>query len=114
MPMIRVTTNVEIERAEEALLSDLSKLIAEGIGKPERYVMAVVQRQSIVMSGQAGPSAFAEIRSIGGLGGDVRAKITAALCSLLGERLAIPAERVYVNFADVAAGDWGWNGETFG
>ena len=114
MPMIRVTTNVEIEQARETLLSDLSKLIAEGIGKPERYVMALVQTDSMLMSGQAGPSAFAEIRSIGGLGGDVRGKMTAALCSLLGERLAIPAERVYVNFVDVPAGDWGWNGQTFG
>jgi phenylpyruvate tautomerase len=115
MPMIRLATNAEIDDARRGdLLSDLSKLIAEAIGKPERYVMAAVQTEAILMSGQAGPSAFAEVRSIGGLDGEVNQKITAALCSLLHERLAIPADRVYVNFFDMPAGNWGWNGQTFG
>lgn len=113
--MIRVTTNAEIAEAKrDELLSALSKLVANGIGKPERYVMAIVENSALLMSGRPGPAAFAQVRSIGGLGGDVNGRITAALCSLLEESLGIPPDRVYVNFFDLSAGDWGWNGSTFG
>ncbi len=115
MPLISVTTNAEIADAKrDELLSALSKLVANGIGKPERYVMAIVESGAFLMSGRLGPAAFAHVRSIGGLGGDVNGRITAALCSLLEESLGIPPDRVYVNFFDLSAGDWGWNGSTFG
>ncbi len=115
MPMVRLTTNVEIGEAKKTeLLSALSKLVAKGIGKPERYVMAIAEGGSIIISGQPGPAAFAEVRSIGGLNAEANGRITSGLCSLLKERLAISPERVYVNFLDIPAGDWGWNGETFG
>jgi hypothetical protein len=33
---------------------------------------------------------------------------------LLNDSLGIPPDRVYLNFTDVGAGHWGWNGSTFG
>jgi phenylpyruvate tautomerase PptA (4-oxalocrotonate tautomerase family) len=26
----------------------------------------------------------------------------------------VPPDRIYLNFTDVPAGNWGWNGDTFG
>ena len=54
------------------------------------------------------------IRSIGGLSGDVNRKLSQQVCNLLNESLGIPPNRVYLNFTDVGASHWGWNGSTFG
>ena len=43
-----------------------------------------------------------------------RRRLSALLADALARPLGIPAERVYVRFADVAAADWGWNKSTFG
>ena len=55
-----------------------------------------------------------DIRSIGGLSGEVNRKLSQKICRLLNDALAIPPGRVYLNFTDVKAANWGWKGETFG
>ena len=66
------------------------------------------------MSGKAGEAAFADVRSIGGLNSQVNRDISSRLCMLLRDVLGIAPERIYLNFTDVPAGNWGWNGDTFG
>ena len=116
MPFIHVHTSETVDEARAAALAaDLSRLVAEGIGKPEKYVMAgVTGGVSMMMSGQIGPTAFVDVRSIGGLSPEVNGELTRAVCAALEGALGIPGDRVYVNFADVARSDWGWNGRTFG
>ena len=115
MPAIRLKTNVSLEGEVGASLSaDLSRITAETIGKPERYVMAVCEEASMVMGGEDAPAAFVEVGSIGGLGGEVPGRLTALICDALKKRLGIPPDRVYVCFTDVSADKWGWNGSTFG
>ena len=115
MPLIQLHTSVPVPEERRAdLLASLSKLVAECIGKPEQYVMATVDTPSMLMSGKSGPAALAEVRSIGGLNGKVNRLISSRLAKLLQEALGISPERVYLNFMDVAAADWGWRGETFG
>jgi phenylpyruvate tautomerase PptA (4-oxalocrotonate tautomerase family) len=89
-------------------------LVAETIGKPEQYVMVTVTQAAVVMSGKAGAAALVDVRSIGGLTGDVNRRLAQQVCKLLSESLGLPPERVYLNFTDVEAGNWGWNGSTFG
>ncbi len=36
------------------------------------------------------------------------------ICKLLKDSLGIAPDRVYLNFTDVEAGNWGWNEPTFG
>ena len=55
-----------------------------------------------------------DIRSIGGLTDEVNRKLSQQVCKLLNDSLGIPPDRVYLNFTDVEAGNWGWNGSTFG
>ena len=69
---------------------------------------------AMVMSGKAGDAAFVDIRSIGGLGDDVNRKLSQKVCKLLKDSLGILPDRVYLNFTDLKAGNWGWNGTTFG
>ncbi len=41
-------------------------------------------------------------------------KLSQQVCKLLSDSLGIGPDRVYLNFTDVEAGNWGWNGRTFG
>ena len=115
MPLLKLETTVVIsEDKRKALLASLSKMVAETIGKPEQYVMVSITQAAMLMSGKAGEAAFVDIRSIGGLTDDVNRKLSQQICKLLHDSLGIPPDRVYLNFTDVDAGNWGWNGSTFG
>ncbi len=115
MPLLKLETTVVLtEDKRSALLASLSKMIARTIGKPEQYVMVMIGQAAMVMSGNPGDAAFVDIRSIGGLSSNVNRKLSQQVCKLLKDSLGVPSERVYVNFTDVEAGKWGWNGSTFG
>lgn len=76
--------------------------------------MVTASPAAILMSGQPGDAAFVDIRSIGGLTSEVNRKLSEQVCKLLSDSLGIAPERVYLNLTDVGAGNWGWNGSTFG
>jgi phenylpyruvate tautomerase len=115
MPLLKLeTTAVLSDDKRKALLASLSKITAETIGKPEEYVMAIFSPAAMLMSGKPGEAAFVDLRSIGGLGGDVRRELSQKICKLLNDALAVPQNRIYLNFTNVEAGNWGWNGNTFG
>ena len=88
--------------------------MAETTGKPEKYVMVVLETADILMAGAGGAAAFLDVRGIGGLNKAVNGKLTKALCDLLRQELGIEPARVYATFTDVAAQNWGCNGATFG
>ena len=115
MPLLKLQTSVPLSDEQcNDLLPKLSKLLVEGIGKPEQYVMVTVETAPILMAGKAGPAALAEVRSIGGLNSRFNSQLSQKLCTVLEQALGIPAGRVYINFANIAADHWGWNGNTFG
>jgi phenylpyruvate tautomerase len=115
MPLLKLETNVPLANEKrDQMQAALSKLVANTIGKPEQYVMVTVNSTAVCMSGKAGDAAFADIRSIGGLGDGVNRRLSQGVCRLLLDILAIPPERVYLNFTELDASNWGWNGETFG
>ena len=115
MPLLKVETTVPLpEEKGKLLLAALSKAVAGTIGKPEQYVMVTLSHSAMLMAGKAGDAAFVDIRSIGGLNGEINRKLSQQICKLLKDSLGIAPERVYLNFSDVEAGNWGWNGSTFG
>ena len=115
MPLLKLETTVPLpEDKVKPLLAALSKAVASATGKPEQYVMITVSHSAILMSGQAGDAAFVDVRGIGGLNGDTNRKLSQQICKLLKDSLGIAPDRVYLNFTEVEAGNWGWNGSTFG
>ncbi|MGP8199316.1 MAG: phenylpyruvate tautomerase MIF-related protein [Limisphaerales bacterium] len=115
MPLLKLETTVVLpEDKRQALLASLSKIVAETVGKPQQYVMVTASQAAMQMSGSPGDAALVEVRSIGGLSGDVNKKISQKICKLLGDSLGVPQNRIYLNFTDVGASHWGWNGDTFG
>ena len=111
MPLIKVESSKEIP---PDVIAALSKIAAETIGKPETYVMVSASKADLMMSGGEGSAAFVEVKSIGGLSHAVNEKLSAKICDLLEAQLQIPPDRVYLNFTEVPAFHWGWNGSLFG
>ncbi len=115
MPLLALKTSVCLSNQQRYdLLAPLSKIVAECIGKPERYVMVLVSEEAMMMAGVESPSAYVDIRSIGGLNREVNRKLSERVCGLLQERIDIPPDRVYLGFTNVSAENWGWNEGIFG
>jgi phenylpyruvate tautomerase len=115
MPLLKLETTVTLpDEKKKTLIAALSKIVAETIGKPELYVMVTISPADILMSGKPGDTAFVDIRSIGGLTDDVNKQLSKKVCALLKESLGVPENRIYLNFIDVDAANWGWKGSTFG
>ncbi len=115
MPLVKLHTSVPVPAdKQEPLLKGLSAMAAQAIGKPESYVMVALSEGPMSMGGQPGPAALVDVRSIGGLSGEVNRTISERACQLLGETLAIPPNRVFLNFTEIGATHWGFDGRTFG
>jgi phenylpyruvate tautomerase len=112
MPLIKLQMSESCSKeTKEELACCLSKICAEGIGKPETYVASLVEDDAVIaFGGTVQSSAYVEVKSIGGL----NSNLSAAVCKCLEAKVGIPGSRVYINFTDVPASSWGNNGSTFG
>ena len=112
MPLINLRTNVSDVQAPDALLKKLSDALASATGKPESYVMTLLDSGvPMTLAGSEAPCAYVEIKSIGAL---TPPAMSDQFCELIKSSLGIPKDRIYIGFDDVNASDWGWNGRTFG
>ena len=115
MPLLKLETTVALsDEKREALLSALSKIVASSIGKPEKYGMVSISPAAIFMPAKLGDAAFVDARSIGGLDQTVNRQLSQNICTLLKQSLGVLPERVYLNFTNVDAGNWGWHDNTLG
>lgn len=114
MPYLLIRTNKTVAATEQpSLLKKASATVAEALGKPERYVMVSLETDtSMLFAADDSPCAYLELKSIG-LPGEQTPKLSATLCGLIGSELAIPPDRIYIEFADAPRHMWGWNSTTF-
>ena len=114
MPYIKIQSAAPIADQEKAaLLKDVSKQLAQLLGKPESYVMTAYQgAEAMTFAGDESPCAFLEVKSIG-LPASATASLSKALCDLISRNLDIPTSRVYIEFANAPGAMWGWDGRTF-
>ena len=115
MPTLNVTTNCSVDRVVQSdFVKGASALIASLIGKPEAFVMVTLNSGvTMAFAGTEEPAAFAQIISIGAIGGDKNKTISAGLCEYLHKKLSVPPNRTYIHFVDVARSDFGFNATTF-
>ena len=113
MPFIQVNTSSKSVLEDDALLqSDLSKMVAELTGKPENYVMTMIQRDiQMTFAGSDEPCCFIKVKSIGSLSPSSMSK---SLCELIESKTNINTNRIYIEFTNIKASNWGFNGTTFG
>lgn len=114
MPLLKIQTNTKIPNDKrDALLKKASHAVAQQLGKPEAYMMVILEtEQPLMFAGNNEPAAFMDLKAIG-LPASKTAQLSALLCELAKSDLGIAGDRVYINFADVPPNLWGWNGETF-
>lgn len=115
MPLLKLDTSVALsDEMKKDLLPKLSKIVAETIGKPEDYVMVAIGSSAMLMSGQPGDAAFIDVRSIGGLSHKVNQQLSQKVCNLLKDSFGLSPDRIFLNFTDVNASNWGWKSSTIG
>lgn len=114
MPLLKIQTNSSMHADKRRLLaSTASGLVADMLGKPERYVMVSVEENPAMMfAGSDAPLAYLELKSIG-LPQSETAEFSATLSEMIENQLGLPADRIYIEFADAPRSMWGWNGGTF-
>ncbi len=114
MPFLRIQTNKPLAGADAgSLAARASALVAEQLGKPERYVMTSVESNAaMTFAGTGEPLAFLELKSIG-LPESITATVSKALCQLVSSETGIDSARIYIEFTDASRKMWGWNDGTF-
>ncbi len=114
MPYLTIKTNAKLtSEKHKALLRDASQALAGQLGKSEDYVMiSYTYCEDMIFAGNDEPLAYLELKSIG-LPEHKAPALSAALSQLLAHHLALPANRIYIEFSSAERHLWGWNGGTF-
>ncbi|KAG7538284.1 Tautomerase/MIF superfamily [Arabidopsis suecica] len=115
MPTLNLFTNVPVDAVTcSDILKDATKAVAKIIGKPESYVMILLNSGvPIAFAGTEEPAAYGELISIGGLGPGVNGKLSETISEILQIKLSIDSSRFYIKFYDSPRPFFGFNGSTF-
>ena len=113
MPLIQVNTSSKSQIENDNLLQkDISRMVADLTRKPENYVMTIIQRDTkMTFAGTDEPCCFIKVKSIGSLSPSTMSK---SLCELIASKTNIKPNRIYIEFIDIKASNWGFNSSTFG
>ena len=112
MPFIQINTSSKSLVDNDLLQKEISKMVAELTGKPENYVMTMIQSNSqMTFAGSDEPCCFIKLKSIGSLN---PSSMSESLCKLIASKTNIKTNRIYIEFIDVKASNWGFNSSTFG
>lgn len=115
MPLLRIVTSIEpVAATADALLRDLSALLARELGKPESYVMTCLEPPArMTFGGTGAPTCYAEVKNVGTLSPQLTARLSAAVTERLAGGLNVAADRIYIEFAEARPHLWGHDGGTF-
>jgi phenylpyruvate tautomerase len=114
MPLLRITTNVQTDRAaSEKLTTAFSAVVSKLLGKPESYVMVILEQDAAMsFAGLTDPCAYLELKSLG-LPESRSVEFSAALCDMISDKLGVDSSRTYIEFSSPARHLWGWDRQTF-
>ena len=112
MPFIQLNTSIRSDVDNDLLQKEISRLVSDLTGKPEKYVMTMIQSDTrMTFAGSDEPCCFIKIKSIGSLNPSSMSK---SFCDLIASKTNIKSNRIYIEFVDVKASNWGYDGSTFG
>ena len=116
MPLIKVQSSVSEADTEvvQGLLKTLSGKLASHLGKPESYVMTAFEPGvAMTFAGTVDPVCYIEVKSIGNMSPAQTKAMSQDFCEVIQDKLGVPINRTYIEFADAERTMWGWNGATF-
>lgn len=112
MPYLSVTSNKLLDTSADQI-KRLSEVVAQGLGKPESYVMLSLKHESeMLFAGSDAPLAYCELKSLG-LEQTQTAELSRLLCTTLQQLFDIDPARIYIEFSSPARPMWGWDNKTF-
>ncbi len=113
MPTLRILTNVQVPAEDRAsLLATASRALAELLGKPESYVMVMLEEgRDLYFAGSAAPAAYLEVKSLG-LPESRTPDYSHALCDLVGTLIGALIEGVDLDTAQPPRQMISWNNGT--
>lgn len=112
MPVLNITTNKPL-LSPDPTIAIMSSEIAKILGKPEKYVMVILQHKPYMLFACSdAPLAYVELKSIG-LPEEQTSQLSSEICALVHEQLDIPTQRIYIEFANAERHMFGWDGRTF-
>lgn len=114
MPCIIIKTSQSLSKEKQInCCQSISSTTAALLGKPESYVMTLLEEQiSMTMSGTTEPAAYIELKSIN-LPEDQTTELSSQLCQHISELLDILPKRIYIEFSNAQRHLWGWDSRTF-
>lgn len=114
MPLLRITANYFADSLDKnAVVKQFSSGVADILGKPESYVMVVLdENQTMSFAGSQDPMAYIELKSLG-LPDDRTTEFSQKLCALSETLLNISPSRIYIEFSSPQRHHWGWDNRTF-
>jgi phenylpyruvate tautomerase len=114
MPLLTVYTSRPHPADAAAMLKSLSALVAQELRRSESYVMTMlVADVAMTFAGTSEPACYAELKSIGEFSSQGTLRRSAVLSSALSEKLGVPKDRTYIEFANPPGHLWGHDGGTF-
>jgi phenylpyruvate tautomerase len=117
MPLLNMFSSAKApeEPALSQLLASFSQLLASELGKPERYVMVgLAGRMAMSFAGSREPACYAELKNVGRLSHEKVEHLSEVLCDAIAKGLALPRNRIYIEFTNADGALWGFDGGTFG
>jgi phenylpyruvate tautomerase len=114
MPLLKITTSTSPAPENLHLLSNLSRLVAERLEKPESYVMTAIEHPTaMTMGGTTEPTCYVEVKNVGRFRPELTQRLSEELCERLSAALGVPKNRIYIEFSDAEGYLWGHDGNTF-
>ncbi|MBN2575044.1 MAG: hypothetical protein JXP73_10815 [Deltaproteobacteria bacterium] len=117
MPLLNLFSSAKSpeEPALSQMLASFSKLLAAELGKPERYVMVgLASRMDMSFASSREPACYAELKNVGRLSREKVERLSEVLCEAIAKALALPKNRIYIEFTNADGALWGFDGGTFG
>ena len=112
MPLLQINTNAEVDD-KQAVMRSASAEVASMLGKPESYVMIVLNTDmDMQFGGSEAACAHLKLKSLG-LNESLTGDYSERLCQLIETTLGVPAQRTYIEFSGPERHMWGWDKRTF-
>lgn len=113
MPFIesKIANRITPEQ-KEAVKTALGKAVST-LNKSENFLMVGIEDgYDLWMAGEKlEKGAYVSVSLFGNAPSSAYSKLTAQICEIFEQELAIPAKSVYITYHPIS--DWGWNGSNF-
>ena len=96
------------------MLRDLSALLSHELGKPEAYVMTLLEsRARMTFAGSSAPACYVGVKNVGTFGAELTRRLSRLITERVSKGLGVPSGRIYIEYVEAAPHLWGYDGDTF-